>query len=55
MILMNVFDNIIANYAPYVIFGVLAIVYIWTLSEPTTENSDGNNGNNLQKKSNLHL
>lgn len=28
-----VFENIVANYLPYIVCAVLAVVFIWTLSE----------------------
>ena len=36
----SVFADFAANYLPYVICGVLAVIYIWTLSDSAADYSD---------------
>jgi hypothetical protein len=36
----SVFADFVANYLPYVICGVLSIIYIWTLSDSADEYFD---------------
>lgn len=38
-----VLENIMANYLPYIAYAILAVVFIWTLSEtPVKSRTKGN-------------
>lgn len=42
------FADLVANYLPYVICGVLAVIYIWTLSDSAADYSDVGSMNGSQ-------
>ena len=43
MMIAGIFYNIMTNYLPYIVCAVLAIVFIWTLSETPVKDSVKNN------------
>jgi hypothetical protein len=49
MVTVSIFENIIANYLPYIAYAVLAVIFIWTLSEaPVKRRTKGNTAGSEQ-------